>query len=395
LFLIVAIANVLVGVAVAIVLITGSWRDLLKGLPRASWNKTQIVMRPIGGGEAQELPPGMEVVEVPIDEPSVMRYDPILVDLLTEQTVHRRQLLDLEHRLWGPHRPREAAELEAYCEHLRQTNQDYLYRQQSIVQALAHGADHSDDMRLGSHIELTLDEVAVQLQRIGNELARADFRDNLADATRRLCEGIQTALHSGHTARDAWREHRTIAARQENQGPLPTHARDDLTGLPDRSALEAELADWWQKEANRNRELSLAIIDIDGMAQINQQHGFRVGDQLLHVIAQIAKRELSGVDTLFCLAGQQFAVLSPDANPKAVGVVLEKIREQVAQAHLQAGTSPLRVTVSCGVTQAHPQETPDDFYQRATAAVTAAKLCGRNRTYVDRHDPAQVAPRAA
>jgi len=393
----VAIVNVLVGIAVAIVLITGSWREVLKGLPQGSWIKTQMAMRPMGEDtDREEIPAGGEELEVPFEEDSQFSYDLLLVDLLTEQAVHRRQLLDLEHRLWGPHRPAEAAQLESYAEYLRQMNQSYLLRQQSLVEQVGRCADASTAViSMGEQIELTLDEEAVQLQRVGNDLARVDFQLDPPDAACRLFESVQTLLHAGHVARDAWRELRAVVSRQAGSTLDAILPRDELTGLPDRSGLELELCDWWQKDANSMRELSLAVIDLDGMGALNEQQGVRVGDQVLQIVAQIIKRELSGVDTLFRFAGQQFAVLSPDANPVAVGAILEKIREQVARAQLQVGPASLRVTVSCGVTEAHPQDTPDDFCQRATAAVTAAKLCGRNRTYVDRSVHAESTARAA
>ncbi|MBI2187744.1 MAG: GGDEF domain-containing protein [Acidobacteria bacterium] len=56
---------------------------------------------------------------------------------------------------------------------------------------------------------------------------------------------------------------------------------DALTGLANRRAFQARLRDEWQRARRYASPLSLLLIDIDGLKQINDERGHAAGDEVL------------------------------------------------------------------------------------------------------------------
>ena len=88
---------------------------------------------------------------------------------------------------------------------------------------------------------------------------------------------------------------------------------DALTGLPNRSRVQAEL----ERALAAGRQCWLLMIDLDRLRRINDTLGHAMGDQALQVAAQRLKRVLPEDGLLARISGDEFAVLLPagDADP--------------------------------------------------------------------------------
>jgi len=100
---------------------------------------------------------------------------------------------------------------------------------------------------------------------------------------------------------------------------------DSLTGLPNRQALEAQLA------ALPNHG-SLTFIDLDGLKYYNDRFGHARGDELLCGFATRLSQQLGDTATLHRLGGDEFAVTSPGGDVEFVermlGETVDSLRQE-------------------------------------------------------------------
>jgi diguanylate cyclase (GGDEF)-like protein len=153
---------------------------------------------------------------------------------------------------------------------------------------------------------------------------------------------------------------------------------DGLTGMLNRRALAARVAELTQQAELTGEPIGLLIADLDQFKAINDEHGHSVGDSVLVDVAYAIRKQLRAFDLAYRLGGEEFLVLLPGADLPATVEVAERLRESVA-------TTPaggLRVTMSVGAvcSGAAGFDYPA-LFAVADAALYAAKAAGRNRVH--------------
>ena len=148
--------------------------------------------------------------------------------------------------------------------------------------------------------------------------------------------------------------------------PAPSPARTDrVTGLPNRAAFEAALADAAAHAASEGHPLSLAICDVDGLDLVNRAEGHDAGDAFLRKIAATLSA-LPGCSVYVSHnRGFEFIALFAGATP--------------AQAEAALHTTHARL--SCGIAQV-AADTPRLALQTADMALQQAKSQGCGRVVV-------------
>jgi diguanylate cyclase (GGDEF)-like protein len=143
-------------------------------------------------------------------------------------------------------------------------------------------------------------------------------------------------------------------------------------------ALEAALT---RARAER-RPLSLVVVDLDLLREINNKHGHLVGDAVLTGISDVLRQQIRKGDLAARFGGEEFMLALPDTAPDRALRIAERIREAVASRVFKgepAGPAA-RATVSAGVAS-FPRDaaTARALIHAADLAVMAAKTRGRNR----------------
>lgn len=153
--------------------------------------------------------------------------------------------------------------------------------------------------------------------------------------------------------------------------------RDGLTGLPDRRALHDRLGAEVARAARYERPLSLAVIDVDGLARVNRQHGKQVGDIVLAAVGRRLADLVREDELVARIDGGEFAWILFDAEGIGAFAAAERARTAlVAEPIEPVGT----VTLSIGVCDLDAAVAPDELYRCAVRALRWAKLHGRDRT---------------
>ncbi|WP_157236089.1 GGDEF domain-containing protein [Chitiniphilus shinanonensis] len=155
---------------------------------------------------------------------------------------------------------------------------------------------------------------------------------------------------------------------------------DTLTGVHNRRALEtigeqllnhAEFGGW---------RVGLVMFDIDHFKKVNDVHGHPIGDLVLKTVAQTVARACRNEDNIGRVGGEEFIVLVPLADARAVRAVAEKLRQRIENLRIALPSGgELRVTASFGIALSGPHADWDKLVTQADTALYEAKHSGRNR----------------
>lgn len=166
-----------------------------------------------------------------------------------------------------------------------------------------------------------------------------------------------------------------MKARQDTLRNVVTE--DALTGLPDRKAFEARVAQESARAQRIGTSFSILILDVDQMDSINDRYGHAVGDRTLRRISESLSATLRTSDVLFRYGGDEFAALLPDSEVGAASLAAERCLSGIANV-----TSDLpELTVSIGVAETSTNRSYEELIAKAEIALFRAKESGGNRSW--------------
>ena len=153
-------------------------------------------------------------------------------------------------------------------------------------------------------------------------------------------------------------------------------ALDQLTGLYNRRSGEQRLAEEISRATRYDRPLTLVMLDLDGLKQINDASGHAAGDAVIKAFAERIQRAIRGSDLAVRLGGDEFMVLLPECKPEEVKHVLGRLQglEVTHQGE------KIQCRFSSGWTDYKPGETPQELLNRADLALYTEKRAGKNAT---------------
>ena len=140
------------------------------------------------------------------------------------------------------------------------------------------------------------------------------------------------------------------------------------------------------RELNRgrrfNRPVSLLLLDVDGLGELNAAHGQHAGDAVLRRFARTISQALREYDLPARLAGGLFAVLLPETDLAQAQAVAERIRRATAerQHEIPSSVEQATVTLSVGGATVNGQyATAAQVFDAARTALTRSKQAGGNQ----------------
>ncbi|MEX0630614.1 MAG: GGDEF domain-containing protein [Chloroflexota bacterium] len=161
---------------------------------------------------------------------------------------------------------------------------------------------------------------------------------------------------------------------------------DPLTGVASRSAIMDRLRDEVAAARRYPHAVSIVLMDVDGMGEINAQHGTAVGDAVLRELALRMRVRVREADAIGRVAGDSFLAILPHTDEKGATVFAEAMRDRATQRPVSTGRGEVSVTVSLGVTTMRSRQelTADTMLARADEAVASARAGGGNFIAYDR-----------
>jgi len=154
---------------------------------------------------------------------------------------------------------------------------------------------------------------------------------------------------------------------------------DSLTGLTNRAALNEILDDWLRAPASDLDNSVVALIDVDGFKQINDNHGHIAGDRALQHIAAIMLSCVSGQDTVARYGGDEFCVILRNTGQAEAASIFERMCALAQPGTGSRDDAPIP-TLSIGAAVYSPRASTSAMWIHiADEAMYEAKKGGRNR----------------
>ena len=156
--------------------------------------------------------------------------------------------------------------------------------------------------------------------------------------------------------------------------------KDPLSGLYNRRYIFQYLDKIISGTSVQKGHLSVLVIDIDNFKAINDTYGHPVGDQVIEVVADLAKQTLRTEDVIGRIGGEEFLCVLPRADADiAEKIALRMIDEINAYNFEFEENQDYSVTISVGIS-CYSQEVNDakSLYALADQALYRAKDTGKN-----------------
>ena len=162
---------------------------------------------------------------------------------------------------------------------------------------------------------------------------------------------------------------------------LATH--DELTGCVNRVYFEAILNHALERGRRDAAPVSLLLMDLDQLRQVNHDHGLRAGDDVLRNFAQCVRARCRKSDVFGRLDGEEFGLILPLTDSAGATLLAERVRAAFAgmsERALDGGR--ISITASVGVSTALPRNdlSGNQAYAEAEEALAEAKKQGGNRS---------------
>lgn len=157
---------------------------------------------------------------------------------------------------------------------------------------------------------------------------------------------------------------------------------DGLTGLYNRKEIQLRINDAVENYRKNGGVFSVIMLDIDNFKQVNDCYGHQQGDVVIVTLADILKNNqpsFKGVFSAGRWGGEEFMLVLHDTEISAAAYIAELIRQCFANTIFPNMRSQ---TISLGVTQVKPDDTPDSLCIRVDDGLYQAKKTGKNRVCV-------------
>lgn len=167
---------------------------------------------------------------------------------------------------------------------------------------------------------------------------------------------------------------------EANRRLLIEASTDPLTGLYSRRFIDEILAHEAEIASRHNRELAVAMIDLDHFKAINDRYGHEAGDAVLQAVGHEFTKELRQSDVLARYGGEEFVVLLPETGIAVAAHVCERLRKRIEALEIEiVPDTHVRVSASFGLAEFRSGDDARAMLRRADRALYRAKRNGRNR----------------
>ena len=175
-----------------------------------------------------------------------------------------------------------------------------------------------------------------------------------------------------------------ITARRAAEAALSDQAmRDEVTGLPNRRALDERLRTALARLSRRPGVLAVMFCDLDRFKDVNDSLGHHAGDELLMAVARELGAALRPTDSIARLGGDEFVVIGEELAEPQDAVALAVRLQSRLRAAWSDPTHAFRPTMSMGVAIiSDPSISAEEVLRRADVAMYRAKEKGRDRVEV-------------
>ena len=109
----------------------------------------------------------------------------------------------------------------------------------------------------------------------------------------------------------------------------------------------------------------MLLWDLDSFKVINDSYGHRAGDRVLQSVAACFMAAVRGNDFVARIGGEEFVMLLCGAKIEQAMLIANQVRSAVEALRFHFRGTPVRVTVSCGLTELKENDVAEAAFDRA------------------------------
>lgn len=251
---------------------------------------------------------------------------------------------------------------------------------------------------------LTCELVSLQLVVNRQKDAGGTYTDTLSDAVKSISDGLsseelaecigellaataemKSELQQSALALDGMtttvRDLRQLLAESQRAMMI-----DPLTGIGNRRYFDTVLRQLLRAPEASERDVFLALLDMDKLKSVNDSFGHEVGDLVIKHVATRLKALIPEAEHAR-LGGDEFAVFLRSEGSHQAEEMVERIRSAMASEKLtmvESGDLIGVATISVGLAALRPTDDEKSLYERADKLLYEAKGLGGNRVVAER-----------
>jgi len=165
-----------------------------------------------------------------------------------------------------------------------------------------------------------------------------------------------------------------------------------LTDLWNRRVFQERLSFDFSRSKRHKYPLSLLLLDVESLGDINSKHGYTAGDNILLGLAKLLVDSTRNVDLVCRYSSNLITIVLPDTNIENATEFAQRLKDKIAETAFDIkDMEPLSVTVSIGVASySEHTQTDSSLVDAAHDALRAARKIGRNQVGVCKIESIEV-----
>jgi diguanylate cyclase (GGDEF)-like protein len=168
------------------------------------------------------------------------------------------------------------------------------------------------------------------------------------------------------------------ALRVSHTQAIQLAVTDTKTGLFNQRFLQARMPSEIAKGVRSKSPIAFLVMDVDGLDEINREHGYSAGDAVLQTVGRVLQKQLRVTDVPSRWGVDELGTLLYNSDATGAEVVSKRVTAELAKEFFVDPTTgkPFTVTVSQGIAAfpAHTQEkSGKELVERAYQAMRRSK----------------------
>lgn len=157
---------------------------------------------------------------------------------------------------------------------------------------------------------------------------------------------------------------------------------DPLTRVFNRQVLEELLSKWITRSERYEEALSLVVVDIDNLKQINDKYGHLTGDFVLSEMGQILRTSVRGSDLVIRYGGDEFILVLSETDLPGAQSVVDRVNRLIVSWNAKHKAAPYHLGISMGISFFAKGKTAAQMVAEADRKMYVAKQKHRLETGV-------------